>query len=164
MFAASQRAAASADVPVAAEQAQWETMNSTRDQSTRTDEDRVARHRRLVGGLVLSLLATWLLLLAPLPYSILSGVTALIALVLLIMLIVRSIAERRLGTAVFAALLGVPATLMIMAIAVLSLVFYAPMIELQECLATALTEQARTQCDAEAQGSMAEWISGLLGG
>lgn len=139
-------------------------MNSQRDQSTRTDEDRRARHRRLVGGLTLSLLATWLLLLAPLPFSILSGLTALVALVLLIILIVRSIAARRLGMALFAALLGVPATLMIMGTAVLSLVFYTPMAELQDCLAAALTEQARAQCNAEAQGSMAQWINDLVGG
>jgi hypothetical protein len=141
-----------------------EAMNSEPDQSPRTDEDRTARRRRLVGGLTLSLLATWLLLLAPLPFSILSGLTALIGLVLLIVLIVRSVAERRWGMAVFAALLGVPATLMIMGTAVLSLVFYTPMAELQECLAAALTEQARAQCNAEAQGSMAQWINDLVGG
>ena len=35
---------------------------------------------------------------------------------------------------------------------------------LAEPFAAALTEQARAQCNAEAQGSMAQWINDLVGG
>lgn len=123
----------------------------------------LARRRRLVSGLTLAMLASWLLMLAPLPFSLFSGLTALVALVLLVMLIVQAVRERRYPLAVIGALVGVPATLLVIAGAVLSIVFYGPMAQLEQCRSTALTEQARVQCDAEAQGSMAEWIGGLLG-
>ena len=122
-----------------------------------------ARRRRLVGGLTLAMLASWLLMLSTLPLSLFSGLTGLVALVLLIVLIVRSLRERRYSMAVIGVLLGVPATLMIIAGATLSVVFYGPMSELEQCRSAALTEQARVQCDADAQGSMVEWVGGLLG-
>ncbi|MFC7375975.1 MULTISPECIES: hypothetical protein [unclassified Brachybacterium] len=123
-----------------------------------------ARHRRLLGGLTLALLASWLLTLAPLPFSLFAGVAGLAALVLLILLVVQSFREGRRGMAIMAAVIGVPATLMIITGSLLSLLFYGPMAEIQECRATAITEQAQSQCDVEAQDSMAEWLSGLLGG
>ena len=86
-----------------------------------------ARRRRLVGGLTLAMLASWLLMLSPLPLSLFSGLTGLVALVLLIVLIVRSLRERRYSMAVIGVLRGVPATLMIIAGATLSVVFYGPM-------------------------------------
>ena len=139
-------------------------MNSDSSPSPRTDQAPTRRHRRLVGGLTLSMLASWLLMISPLPFSLLSGLTGLVALVLLIPLIVQSLKERRYGMAIIGALLGVPATLMIIAGAVLSSVFYGPMADLEQCRSTALTEQARVMCDAEAKGSMAQWLSGLTGG
>ena len=48
--------------------------------------------------------------------------------------------------------------------ALLSTLFYGPLAELEECRASAITEQSRTACDSEAQGSMVDWLSGLLGG
>ena len=126
-------------------------------------ETAAARHRRLVGGLTLALLASWLLMLSPLPYSVLSGVTGLVALVLLFPLIVQSIKERRYAMAVIGAALGIPATLLVIGGAVVSVLFYGPMSELEACSATAITEQARIQCDDAAQGSMAQWVSDLFG-
>jgi integral membrane sensor domain MASE1 len=123
-----------------------------------------ARRRGLAGGLLLAMLASWLLMLSPLPFSLFSGLTGLLALVLLVPLIVQAVRERRWSMAVIGALLGVPATLMIITGAALSLVFYGPMAELEQCHATAITEQARIQCDDAAQGSMAQWVSGLFGG
>lgn len=139
-------------------------MNSDSSPGPSTDKAPSRRHRRLVGGLTLAMLASWLLMLSPLPYSLLSAVTGLVALVLLIPLIVQSIKDRRYGLAFIGALLGIPATLMIISGAVLSMVFYGPMADLEQCRSSAITEQARIQCDDEAQGSMAQWVSGLFGG
>lgn len=139
-------------------------MNSDHSPGPRSARTPSPRRRRLVGGLTLAMAASWLLMLAPLPFSLISGLTGLVALVLLIPLIVQWIRERRYSTAVIGALVGVPATLLIITGATLSLLFYTPLAELEECRSMALTEQARIQCDAAAQGSMAEWISSLFGG
>lgn len=122
------------------------------------------RRSRLVWTLTAAMVASWLLSLAPLPYSLLAGLTALVALVLLIPLIVQSAKERRVGMVIVGALLGVPVTLVIIAGSVISLAFYGPVAELEQCLSTALTEQARIRCEADAQGSMASWINALFGG
>ncbi len=113
---------------------------------------------------MLTMLASWLLLLAPLPFSLAAGVTGLAALVLLILLAVQSFRQGRRVTAVLAVLVGVPATLMIVAGSLLSLLFYGPLAEIEQCRSTAITEQARVLCDAQAQDSTASWISSLLGG
>ena len=135
-----------------------------RDSPTGRSSDRTASRRRLSTVLMVSMLVSWLLTLAPLPYSLLSGLTALVALVLLLVLIVRSVRERRYAMAVLGTLLGVPALLLIVASAALSGVFYGPMAQHEQCRATALTEQARVECDTAVQGSMVEWVSGLFGG
>src|SRR5699024_1561848 len=105
----------------------------------------------------------WLLMLSPLPLSLFSGLTGLVALVLLIVLIVRSLRERRYSMAVIGVLLGVPATVVGIAGPELGVVFVVPMSELEQCRSAALAEQARVQCAADAQGSMVEWVGGLLG-
>jgi hypothetical protein len=117
-----------------------------------------------VGALAIALFASWLLMLMPLPFSLLSGLTGLVALVLLVPVVVQSVKDGRWSMAVIGAVLGLPATLMIISGALLSTLFYAPLSELEDCRATAITEQARVKCDAEAQGSMVDWLSGLLGG
>ncbi|MBE9402680.1 hypothetical protein M4D54_04795 [Brachybacterium sp. p3-SID1565] len=122
------------------------------------------RQRRLLGALSFALLAAWLLMLAPLPYSLLSGLAGLIALVLLIPLIVTAFREGRRGMAIFSAVVGVPATLLIVLGTVTSLVFYGPTVQREECVRTAITERAKSQCAQEAQESMTDWITGLLGG
>lgn len=123
-----------------------------------------SRPRRLTTALTVAMLVSWLLMLSPLPYSLFSGLTGLVALVLLIVLIVRAIRERRYPLAVFGVLLGLPAMALIIGGAALSVAFYGPMAELQQCHATAITEQARADCQADAEVSMANWVSGLLGG
>ena len=137
-------------------------MNS--DSSPDRTKDKPPARRRLAGGLVLAMLASWLLMLSPLPYSVLSGITGLVALVLLIPLIVRSFRERRYSMAVISALLGVPATLMVVVGAAVSVVFYGPMAELEQCRSTAITEQARIQCEDAVLDSTAQWVSDLFGG
>ena len=86
------------------------------------------------------------------------------ALVLLIPLIVRLFRERRYSMAVISALLGVPATLMVVVGAAVSVVFYGPMAELEQCRSTAITEQARIQCEDAVLDSTAQWVSDLFGG
>ncbi len=138
-------------------------MNS--DSPSGPSTDRAAtRSRRLSGALTLAILASWLLMLSPLPYSLLSGLTGLVALVLLILLIVRAFRERRVTMAAFGILLGVPAMLLIIGGAALDVAFYGPMAELEQCRSSAITEQARTECTSAAEGSMADWVSGLFGG
>lgn len=134
------------------------------DQDRRPSDEAAARSRRLLGALVVTMLASWLLLMAPLPFSLVAGVTALVAMVLLVLLSVQSFRQGRWGMGVIGVLVGVPATLMIVAGSLLSLAFYGPMSQVEECRATAITEQAQTQCETEAQDSMAGWVSDLLGG
>lgn len=123
-----------------------------------------SRQRRLLGALTLTLLASWLLMLAPLPWSLLSGVAGLVALCLLIPLIVTAFKEGRRSMAIFSAVVGVPATLLIVMGAVTSLLFYGPAAEREECARTAITERAKSQCTRDAEDSVTDWISGLLGG
>jgi hypothetical protein len=139
-------------------------VNSDRTSTPRSDVSPERRHRRRIGALALALLASWLLMLMPLPVSLLAGVTGLVSLVLLVLVVVQSVRDGRWSMAVIGAFLGLPATLMIIAGAVLSTIFYGPLADLEDCRATAITEQARVKCDAEAQGSMVEWLSGALGG
>ena len=139
-------------------------VNSDPDSSPRSDVTPERRHRRRVGALAIALLASWLLTMMPLPLSLLAGVTGLVALVLLVPVIVQSVKDRRWSMVVIGGLLGVPATLMIISGALLSTLFYGPLAELEECRSSAITEQSRTACDSEAQGSMVDWLSGLLGG
>ena len=139
-------------------------VNSDRSSSPRSDGTSGSRHRRRLGALALTLLASWLLMMMPLPISLLAGLTGLSALVLQVLVVVQSVKDGRWSTAVIGVFLGLPATLMIIAGALLSTLFYTPLAELEDCRATAITEQARVKCDAEAQGSMVEWLSGLLGG
>lgn len=134
------------------------------DQQGRPQGRAAARRPRTLTALLLAMLASWLLLLAPLPYSLGAGITALLALVLLVVNSVQSFRQGRRGTALLAVLIGVPATLMVVGGSVLSLLFYGPMVDIQECRTTALTEQARVMCDVEAQDSMTAWVSDLMGG
>lgn len=115
---------------------------------------------RLLGALTVLMLASWLLSMAPLPYSLFSGLTALGALGVLVPVVLQAFRRGRRGMAVFAAVIGVPATLMIVTGAVVSLLFYGPMAELQECRAAAITERAQAQCDAQVQESVAGWLAG----
>lgn len=133
--------------------------DGARDESTST-----TRQRRLLGALTLALLASWLLMTAPLPYSLLSGVAGLVAFILLIPLIITAFREGRRGMAIFSAVVGVPATLLIVLGTVTSLLFYGPTAEREECVRTAITERAQSQCTQDAQESMTDWITGLLGG
>ncbi len=139
-------------------------VNSDTDSSPRSDITPERRHRRRVGVLAIALLVSLLLTLMPLPVSLLAGLTALVALVLLVPVIVQSAKDRRWSTVVIGAVLGVPATLMIIAGALLSTFFYGPLAELEDCRATAITEQAQSKCTAQMENSMLDWLSGLFGG
>lgn len=135
----------------------------TPQSSTPDDSPATTRQRRLLGALTVTLLASWVLMLMPLPYSLLSGAAGLAAFVLLIPLIVSAFRQGRRGMAIFSAVVGVPATLMIVLGTVVSLLFYGPTADREECLRTAITERARTQCMQDAQTSMIDWFSSLTG-
>src|SRR5690606_35280693 len=53
-----------------------------------------ARRRRLLLVLTVAMLASWLLLSAPLPFSLLSGVTGLVALIALVPMIIQAVRDR----------------------------------------------------------------------
>ena len=69
-------------------------VNSDPDSSPRSDVTPERRHRRRVGALAIALLASWLLMMMPLPLSLLAGVTGLVALVLLVQIGRASCRER----------------------------------------------------------------------
>ena len=129
-----------------------------------SDETARRRRRGMLGILTLALLVAWLLMAAPLPYSLGSGLAGLVALVVLIPLIVQTFRIGRHGMAVFTAVIGIPATLLIMMSSALTLLFYGPMSDLEDCRRTAITERAQAQCAQEMQEAGVEWISDLLGG
>lgn len=121
------------------------------------------RHTRLLGALTVLMLAAWLLLLAPLPWSLGAGLAALAALVVLVPTVISSYRRGRRAMAVIAAVVGVPATLMVVTSALISLLFYGPMSQLQECRDTALTQKAQATCTQEVQDSVASWLSAPWG-
>ena len=103
-------------------------------------------------------------MLLPLPWSLLSGVLALVALVLVVLVVRSNWAMGRRANAAFGLIFGVPASLVLIGVSVVSLLFYGPTLEFQECMASAVTERARTTCEAGVSDSTAAWISRLLGG
>lgn len=135
-----------------------------RDGSRAPADGRTAVSPRLVGILSALLLASWLLSMAPLPLSLASGLTALAALGVLVPVVLQAFRAGRRALALLGALVGVPATLMMVLAAVVSLLFYGPMSELQDCRAQALTERAKAQCDQQVEDSVATWIGSVTGG
>ncbi|MCS6711276.1 hypothetical protein JSY14_04300 [Brachybacterium sp. EF45031] len=127
-------------------------------------DDSVPRSRGTLRLLSVLLLAAWVSMLLPLPYSLLAGLIGLAALVVMIIAVVQTWREGRRPLATLTALLGVPVCFMLLAGSALSIAFYSPMKELEDCRAEALTEQARTQCDEQARESSAQWVGRLLGG
>lgn len=130
----------------------------------RSEEDEARRRNRLLSALAVVLVISWLLMLAPLPLSLLSGVTALAGLVVLIPLVLTMFRTGRRSSALLMAFVGVPATFMIMISALMSALFYGPMHQLQECRDSALTVQAEAACEQEVQNSVVTWMEDLLGG
>lgn len=120
-------------------------------------------YRRALGGLTLSLLASWVLMVSPLPYALLAGVTGLVAGVFLVLVAIGGWREGRRTTALIALLFGLPAVGMMLLSSLTSVLFYQPMLELQQCREAAITEHARTLCEEQAQDSVAGWLSRLAG-
>ncbi|EWS81975.1 hypothetical protein [Brachybacterium phenoliresistens] len=121
-------------------------------------------YRRALGGLTISLLASWVLMMSPLPYALLAGVTGLVAGVFLVLVAIRGWREGRRTTAVIALVFGLPAVGMMLLSSLTSAIFYQPMVEMQECRQSAITEQARAECEQQAQQSVSGWIGRLVGG
>ncbi len=121
------------------------------------------RHMRRLALLTVLMLLAWILLIAPLPWSLLAGVVAAAALVVLVPVAVSAFRRGRRGSAVLAAVVGVPATLMIITSSLVSVLFYGPMSELEECRDTALTQRAEAQCRQDVEDSVATWLGDLTG-
>lgn len=138
-------------------------MTSSPPDASATPPESTRRYRRSLFGLTGALVAAWLLQLAPLPLSLLSGVAGVVAAVFLVMLILHAWKADRRGIAVLGAVIGIPAVLLIVVASVISLVFYEPYSQLQECLDMALTEQARSECQEETQSSIMTWVEDLFG-
>lgn len=109
---------------------------------------------------MLAFAAAWFLSLAPLPFSLLSGVAAIVCAVLLIRsMILGAKTERRTRTYV-TGVVGLLACLALIAMATLSAVFYQPMKAVQDCQSSALTEQAKKACADSLQDEVMKWLSG----
>lgn len=121
------------------------------------------RYRRLIGALTATMLASWLCMMLPLPWSLLTGVLGIVALVLLVMMVVTSWRAGRRSSVVLGIVFGLPAAVMLIGSALVTALFYGPSQEYQECMASAVTEQARASCQTGVQDSTAAWISRLLG-
>lgn len=128
-----------------------------------TDAPDEKRLRRSLGWLTILLLLSWLLMMSGLPISLLSGVTGLVALILLVRTTILSARAGRRGSAVTAMVFGLPATLMIVVSALMSAVFYGPMAQAEDCQRNALTEQARAACATQIKHSSIAWMSQLFG-
>lgn len=120
-------------------------------------------YRRRLTRLLLGLLCSWLLMLLPLPWSLLSGIAGVITAVLLVMLVIAAWSDGRPVMAVVTGLVGLPAVLMIVLGSVTGLLFYGPMSELETCRDDALTQQAQDSCKDEVQNSVVSWMEGLTG-
>jgi hypothetical protein len=121
------------------------------------------RYRRTLSKLLVALLASWVLMLLPLPWSLLAGIAGIVTGVLLVMLVIAAVRDRRPGMAVLTAVVGLPAVLMIVLGSVTSLVFYGPVSQLEQCRDTALTQQAEDGCQDEVENSVVSWMEGLTG-
>lgn len=121
------------------------------------------RYRRILTQLLVSLLASWVLMLLPLPWSLLAGVAGIITAVLLVRLVIAAWRDRRPAMAVVSAVVGVPAVFMIVLGSVTGAIFYGPMSQLEQCRDEALTLQAQDACRDEVQSSVLSWMEGLTG-
>lgn len=131
--------------------------------SPRRDHDRLRTYRRTLGRLSIAMLVAWALLLAPLPYALAAGVVGVIVIALLVQVMTRGWRAGQRGTAVFTALVGIPACLALLGSTLLSAIFYGPLHELQECQHDALTEASLTQCREQGTTAITERLSALLG-
>ncbi|MDO5661156.1 MAG: hypothetical protein Q4G40_00530 [Brachybacterium sp.] len=131
--------------------------------STRT-ERRTRTYRRSLAGLTLSLLGAWLCMMAPLPWTLGMGVFALAAIVFLIRMVIAAWALQRRFAAIGSLVVGVPACLLLLAATTVTAVFYGPMAELEQCQRTAITERAKSSCQAQAEENMSDWLRDFAGG
>lgn len=116
-------------------------------------------------GLVLglSLILGWLLLLAPLPYSLLSGA---VGLVVAVAAVLAARARWRRGgraSAIATAVVALGAALVLVGSSALSAVFYPQMRAYEECRASVLTHRAEQRCADEVQQGISARIAELMG-
>ncbi|MGQ4495427.1 hypothetical protein ACUH9Y_01705 [Dermabacteraceae bacterium P13115] len=102
----------------------------------------------------------WVAMAMPLPYSLASGLLGAFALVYVVRMAYYAWRLGRRFGAIFTAVVGIPACLLLVAVSALSAVFYQPMLADQECRANAITETALTQCDKQRESSIMDVFRG----
>lgn len=128
-----------------------------------SDADRSRASGRILAALSVCLLLSWLLLLMPLPWSLGAGLLGIVVAVLLVRACTALWRSGQRGAALFSALLGLGAVVVLLGSTAISILLYGPMHELQECRRSALTQTAQERCQAEVSESTARWLSSLLG-
>lgn len=121
-------------------------------------EQRHRRYSRALAGAALSLVIAWSSSLLPLPWTLISGVAAIAAVVFLIMLLVAAWPTERRRSAVFTAVVGIPACIVFAFSSLVTVVMYGPIKGYQDCVSTALTEQAATTCKEDLPSSITSWL------
>lgn len=123
-----------------------------------TPDARKDRYTRSLIGVVLSLIIAWGSTLLPLPWMLISGIAALAAIVFLIIMLVAAWPTERRRPSIITAAIGIPACVALVLSAGFSALFYGPMSSYQDCVSTALTDQARAACDEDLPGSITSWL------
>ncbi|CAM3934318.1 hypothetical protein M3A96_09460 [Helcobacillus massiliensis] len=124
------------------------------------DEKNLRDYTRWTTRALLCFAVAWALSLVPLPFSLLSGVVAIAAIVMLVRSIMAGLRTERRARAVIMGALGILASLLLVAMAGLSAIFYQPMHAIQQCQENAITEQARAACKDSAQDEVIDWLRG----
>lgn len=131
--------------------------NPRQDQPTFPPERQKAFSRTLLFA-ALCMIVAWGATLLPLPFSLVAGLAGIGALVFLVRLMVIAWPTPARRSASVTAAFGIPASIVVIGLALLSLVFYGPMTQYQECLDTALTNTAVSSCGKELPGAILEWM------
>lgn len=121
-------------------------------------EKRQRRYSRALAGAALSLLIAWASSLLPLPWTLISGVAAVAAVAFLILLLVTAWPTERRRSAVFTAVVGIPACIIFTFSALVTALMYGPVKGYQDCVSTALTQQAVASCKDDLPASITNWL------
>ena len=127
------------------------------DQPAFTPERQQAFSRALLLAATCMILA-WGATLLPLPFSLLAGPAGIGALVFLVRLLIVAWPTPARRSASVTAAFGIPASIVVIGLALVSLVFYGPMTQYQECLDSALTNAAVSSCGKDLPGAILEWL------
>lgn len=131
--------------------------NPRQDQPTFSPERQKAFSRTLLFA-ALCMIVAWGATLLPLPFSLVAGIAGVGALVFLVRLMMIAWPTPARRSASVTAAFGIPASIIVIGLTLLSLVFYGPMFAYQECLDSALTDEAVSSCGNDLPGAILEWL------